>query len=83
MVARLLLALLVAVAAASATAVAQNVRPVPAVLYEGARLVTGDGSAPIERSAFLVENGRFTRVGRQGEVQIGRASCRERVSLNV
>jgi imidazolonepropionase-like amidohydrolase len=41
----------------------------PAVLYEGARLITGDGSAPIERSAFLVEKDRFTRVGRQGEVQ--------------
>ena len=41
----------------------------PAVLYEGARLITGDGSAPIERSAFLVENGRFTRVGRQGDIQ--------------
>ena len=38
-------------------------------LYEGARLITGDGGAAIERSAFLVENGRFTRVGRQGELQ--------------
>jgi imidazolonepropionase-like amidohydrolase len=46
---------------------AQTTRP--AVLYEGARLITGDGSAPIERSAFLVENGRFTRVGRQGDIQ--------------
>jgi len=64
-VAKLLLALLVA--AASATAAAQGVRPA-AVLYEGARLFTGDGSAPIERSAFLVENGRFTRMGRQGDV---------------
>ena len=36
-------------------------------LFEGARLITGDGSAPIENSAFLVENGRFTRVGRKGE----------------
>ena len=63
--ARLLLALLVA--AASATAAAQGSRPA-AVLYEGARLFTGDGSAPIERSAFLVENGRFTRMGRQGDV---------------
>ena len=39
------------------------------VLYEGARLITGDGSAPIDSAAFLVENGRFTRVGRRGEVQ--------------
>jgi imidazolonepropionase-like amidohydrolase len=38
------------------------------VLYEGARLIVGDGSAPIENAAFLVENARFTRVGRRGEV---------------
>ena len=47
--------------------------PVPqatgAVLYEGARLITGDGSSPIERSAFLVEHGRFTHVGQQGEIE--------------
>jgi imidazolonepropionase-like amidohydrolase/ABC-type molybdate transport system substrate-binding protein len=39
-----------------------------ATLFEGARLITGDGQAPIESAAFLVENGRFTRVGRKGEV---------------
>ena len=37
-------------------------------LYEGARLIAGDGSSPVEDSAFLVERGRFTRVGRRGEV---------------
>jgi imidazolonepropionase-like amidohydrolase len=39
-----------------------------AVLYEGARLISGDGSAPISESAFLVENGTITRIGRKGEV---------------
>ena len=38
------------------------------VLYEGARLITGDGRELIEGSAFLVENGTITRVGRKGEV---------------
>ena len=38
-------------------------------LFEGARLITGDGSAPIESSAFIVQNNRFTRVGRRGEIQ--------------
>ena len=38
------------------------------VLYEGARLIAGDGSAPIEDSAFLVENGTITRVGKKGDV---------------
>jgi imidazolonepropionase-like amidohydrolase len=38
------------------------------VLYEGARLSSGTGSAPIEQSAFLVERGAITRVGRKGAV---------------
>ena len=40
-----------------------------AVLFEGARLITGDGSAPIENAAFVVENGRFTQVGRRGQLR--------------
>ena len=47
-----------------------------ATLFEGARLITGDGSAPIESSAFLVENGRFTRVGRRGAVQAPSGAAR-------
>jgi imidazolonepropionase-like amidohydrolase len=38
------------------------------MLFEGARLIVGDGSAPIDDSAFLVESGRLVRVGRRGEV---------------
>jgi len=62
--------LLIALAAAAiwADAVAQAIRPA-AVFYEGARLIAGDGGAPIERSAFVVQDGRFVRVGRQGEIQ--------------
>ena len=39
-------------------------------VYEGARLITGDGSAPIENSAFVVQNGQFTGVGRRGQLQV-------------
>jgi imidazolonepropionase-like amidohydrolase len=39
-------------------------------VFEGARLITGDGSAPIENAAFIVTNNRFTRVGRRGDVQV-------------
>jgi imidazolonepropionase-like amidohydrolase len=39
-------------------------------VYEGARLITGDGSAPIENSVFVVENTQFTRVGRQGQIRV-------------
>jgi imidazolonepropionase-like amidohydrolase len=34
-----------------------------AVVYEGARLIAGDGSAPIEDATFVVEAGRFVAVG--------------------
>ncbi len=50
--------------------------PPSATVFEGARLITGDGSAPIENSAFIVENGRFTRVGRRGEVPVPTGAAR-------
>lgn len=34
-------------------------------VFEHARLITGDGSPPIEDSAFIVENDRFTWAGRR------------------
>src|SRR5262245_29987590 len=45
-------------------------------VFEGGRLILGDGTAPIERGAFVVENGRFTSVGRSGEVQVPRGAAR-------
>lgn len=39
-------------------------------VYEGARLITGDGRPPIENSAFVVVNDRFTQVGRKGAVNV-------------
>jgi imidazolonepropionase-like amidohydrolase len=39
-------------------------------LYEGARLIPGDGSAVIERAALLVEGGKVTQVGQQGQVKV-------------
>jgi len=47
-----------------------------ATLYEGARLITGDGTAPIEDSAFLVENGKFAAVGKKGEVKLPKGGAR-------
>ncbi len=40
------------------------------VLFEGARLIIGDVSAPIENSAFIVEGGKIGRVGRKGEIAL-------------
>ena len=46
----------------------QSRSPSNAVLYEGARLIIGDGSAPIEGGAFVVQNGRISALGRKGAV---------------
>jgi imidazolonepropionase-like amidohydrolase len=60
---------LVACALAAAVVAGQTVPRQAATLFEGARLIVGDGSAPVERSAFLVENGRLARVGTEGAIQ--------------
>ncbi len=45
-------------------------------VFEGARLIVGDGSAPIEDAVFVVENDRFTHAGRRGDVPIPRGATR-------
>jgi imidazolonepropionase-like amidohydrolase len=40
-----------------------------AILFEGARLITGDNRAPNEDAAFLVEGARITQVGSRGAVR--------------
>jgi imidazolonepropionase-like amidohydrolase len=47
-----------------------------ATLFEGARLIAADGSAPIENSAFLVENNRFSKIGRKGQLQAPAGAAR-------
>jgi imidazolonepropionase-like amidohydrolase len=44
--------------------------PAAVTVFEGARLIAGDGSAPVEDSAFLVQNGHFTAVGRKGQLRV-------------
>jgi imidazolonepropionase-like amidohydrolase len=50
------------------TLLAQSQSTSTVALYEGARLIPGDGTPPIENSAMLVENGTITRVGVKGAV---------------
>ena len=40
-----------------------------AVAFEGARLIVGDRSAPIENATFVVEGGLFVQVGSANEVE--------------
>ena len=67
--------LLVAAAFGWSMVAAQAPAPSP-TLYEGARLVNSGGVPIIDTSAFLVENGRFTRVGRKGDVPLPRGARR-------
>jgi len=45
-------------------------------VYEGARLIVGDGSAPIENSAFVVQDDRFVDVGRRGQLKVPAGAAR-------
>jgi imidazolonepropionase-like amidohydrolase len=47
-----------------------------AVLYEGARLIIGDASGPIENGAFVVQNGRITAIGPKGSVKAPSGAAR-------
>jgi imidazolonepropionase-like amidohydrolase len=69
-----ILAFLSVVVVLTAPAISQT--PSGTTLYEGARLINGEGGAPVENSAFLVENNRFTRVGRRGEIQAPAGAAR-------
>jgi imidazolonepropionase-like amidohydrolase len=73
---KLFLCGLLLVAAGSSEAGAQPRTAGPATLFEGARLIVGDGKAPIENSAFLVENNKFARIGKKGEIQLPAGSVR-------
>jgi imidazolonepropionase-like amidohydrolase len=56
--------------------VVQAQQPAAVTVFEGARLITGDGSAAIENAAFIVENGRFTTVGRKGQLKVPSGAAR-------
>ena len=45
-------------------------------VFEGARLITGDGSPPIENAVFAIDNTRFTAVGRRGDVEVPAGATR-------
>jgi len=57
-------------------AVVEAQQPAAVTVFEGARLIAGDGSAPVTDSAFVVENGHFTAVGRKGQLKIPAGAAR-------
>src|SRR5258708_14640097 len=70
-----MMSLLIVACLAIAADATMQVRGQTAV-FEGARLITGDGGAPIEDSALIVEGNRFTAVGRRGAVTIPAGAAR-------
>jgi imidazolonepropionase-like amidohydrolase len=63
-------AILVVVCIALLGAGASAPGPRAIVLYEGARVIAGDGSPPVENAAFIVEGGVITRVGHSGDLPL-------------
>jgi imidazolonepropionase-like amidohydrolase len=62
----------------AALAAAAFAQPVSAqtVLFEGARLIAGDGSAAVENTAILVERGTIIHIRRRGEVALPAGATR-------
>src|SRR5262245_17379259 len=51
-------------AACSAPATEQSAAASNVTVFEGARLIVGDGTPPIENATFIVDGTRFSSVGR-------------------
>jgi imidazolonepropionase-like amidohydrolase len=70
------LACWIIVALLGVAAYSQSSSPSQAVIYEGGRLIIGDGSTPIEDGTFVVQNGRFTAIGRKRDLKAPAGAAR-------
>ena len=70
----LLLIVLFSVAACSTPERAPGATGV--TVFQGARLIVGDGGVPIEHGAFMVDGTRFIQVGRAGDMQVPAGAAR-------
>ena len=75
-VAGLLLISLLIVAACSTPTTDQAPGVTGVTVFEGTRLVVGDGSVPIENATFIVDDTRLAQVGRTGDVKIPAGAVR-------
>jgi imidazolonepropionase-like amidohydrolase len=64
------------VAACSPQPESQAPQATDVTVFEGARLIVGDDSAPIEDAAFIVEKNQITQVGRKGQLQVPAGAAR-------
>ena len=64
------------VLALGAVSYSQTQSPARPVVYEGARLITGEGGAATENGAFLVEKGHIVAIGRRGSFPVPAGAAR-------
>ena len=62
--------------ACAAPPAATNVAAVRTLVFEGARLITGDGGPVIENATLVVDGGTFVAVGEQGRVSVPAGATR-------
>jgi imidazolonepropionase-like amidohydrolase len=65
-----------AVSAFATQAAGQRVASGGITVFEGARLIVGDGQPPIEQATFIVEGARFGRIGTSRDVQVPPGAAR-------
>jgi imidazolonepropionase-like amidohydrolase len=56
--------------AALAIVLAAQSAPAQSILFEGARVIPGDGRPAIDNAALLVERGMIMRIGRRGDIAL-------------
>jgi imidazolonepropionase-like amidohydrolase len=71
---RLRVPLLVLVVALSATVFGQA--PATVTVFEGARVIVGDGRAPIENASFIVNGARFQQIGAASNASVPAGAAR-------
>src|SRR5262249_31392969 len=71
---RLKVLVLTTVAVWSVTALGQA--PSGVTVFEGARIIVGDGEPPIDRASFVVNGGRFAQVGKAADVKVPAGATR-------
>ena len=70
---RLKLLVLIVIAATLTTVLAQTPK---VTVFDGARVIIGDGRAPIENATIIVSGNRFTQVGRAADVKVPAGATR-------
>jgi imidazolonepropionase-like amidohydrolase len=70
---RMKLLVLIVIAATLTTVLAQTPK---VTVFEGARVIIGDGRAPVENATIIVSGNRFTQVGRASDVKVPAGAAR-------